>query len=330
MHLRRHFGALLPGSAKLKKGAKMAFGIIRARNLSAGDLSSTDKHNARKYDRVEDFPTNIDPNGNRREVYLKPGSNFLYRHETNLEEVVQARIIDQDVKGIKSNSNVAIEYVATINDRKAWEHYEPSGFFSNTSKWLEERHGKGSVVAIYEHQDESNPHAHFVVVPIVEKKVRWKNSRGSGERVEKHLNTREFTGGREKLRGLQDDFFKHLTEYYGNKLGVPIYRGTLAEHQTKIYIEQTVAEIGVLRIELSGITDERRRIELEYQIAKKHEKKLLNEVKLKNMENGKFKRGRNWANKGTRDNPKEGIFHTKKEAVKIDFSKGKKGPGMNR
>lgn len=310
MHLRRHFGALLSGSAKLKKGAKMAFGIIRARNLSAGDISSTDKHNARKYDKMEDFPSNINPEGERHEYYLKPESDFLYKDETNLEEVIQARIKAQGVKGIKSNSNLAIEYVATINDKKAWENYPPSSFFSNTSRWLEERHGKGSVVAIYEHYDESNPHAHFVVVPIAEKAVKWKNSRGSGERIEKHLNTRDFTGGREKLRGLQDDYFKHLQERYGDtKLGVPIYRGTLVENQTRIYIEQTVAEIGKLRDKLSDITNEKDKLEVVRQILDKQEENALNELKLKNLENGKFKAGRNWENKGTGDNPSSDIFH---------------------
>lgn len=294
----------------------MAFGIIRARNLNAGDIASTDKHNARKYDKIEDFPPNIDPKGHRHEVYLKPESDFMYKHETNLEEVIQERIKAQGVKGIKSNSNLAIEYVATINDKKAWERYNPSAFFSNTSKWLEERHGKGSVVAVFEHYDESNPHAHFVVVPIAEKTIKWKNSKGEGERKEKHLNTRDFTGGRDKLRGLQDDFFKHLGETYGlngEKLGVPIYRGTLVEHQTKKYIEQTVAEIGKLRDRLSGITNEKDKVEVYSEILNKQEEKTLNEVKLKNLENGKFKSGRNWENKGTRDNPIGKIFHDKKE-----------------
>lgn len=290
----------------------MAFGIIRARNLSAGDISSTDKHNARKYDKIEDFPSNINPTGDRHEVYLKPESDFLYKHETNLEEVIQERIKAQGVKGIKSNSNLAIEYVATINDKKAWERYNPSAFFSNTSKWLEERHGKGSVVAVFEHYDESNPHAHFVVVPIAEKTIKWKNSKGEGERKEKHLNTRDFTGGRDKLRGLQDDFFKHLGEKYGlngEKLGVPLYRGTLVEHQTKKYIEQTVAEIGKLRAKLADITNEKDKLEVVRQILDKQEENALNELKLKNLENGKFKSGRNWENKGTRDNPSSDLFH---------------------
>lgn len=298
----------------------MAFGIIRARNLSAGDISSTDKHNARKYETREEFPENINPHGKRRESYLKPGSEFLSKEEATLEEVVRARIADQNVKGIKSNSNLAIEYVATINDKKAWEHYSPSSFFSNVSQWLEERHGERSVVAIYEHYDESNPHAHFVVVPVANKKIKWKNLKGSGERSEKHLNTRDFTGGREKLRALQDDFFKYLSGY-GEKLGVPIYRGTLVENQKREYIQQTVAEIGRLRAKLSDITNEVEKARVIHEILQKQEQNVLNQAELKNIENGKFKGGRNWENKGTRDNPSGEVFHDKRE---------KKRQGMKR
>lgn len=299
----------------------MAFGIIRVRNLSAGDISSTDRHNARKYETREEFPKNINPDGKRYETYLKQGNEIFSKEEKNLEEVVRARIADQGVKGIKSNSNLAIEYVATINDKKAWEHYTPESFFSNTFLWLEERHGIGSVVAKYEHHDESNPHAHFIVVPVAEKKIRWKNSKGSGERTEKHLNTRDFTGGREKLRALQDDFFKHLTEHYGDKLGVPIYRGTLVENQKREYIQQTVAEIGRLRAKLSDITNEMEKARVNHEILQKQEQNVLNEAELKNIENGKFKGGRNWENKGTRDNPLGEIFHDQS---------GKKRQGMKR
>lgn len=37
----------------------MAFGLIRVRNLSAGDIDSTDKHNARRYEKKEQYPENV-------------------------------------------------------------------------------------------------------------------------------------------------------------------------------------------------------------------------------------------------------------------------------
>jgi hypothetical protein len=237
----------------------MAFGIIRARNLQAGDLASTDKHNARRYDGPENFPENIDPKKSFESHYLHPGSECLGKNQTNLEKTVLARLKAEGVTGIRKNSSVAIEYVATVNDQRAWQHYDPAAFFANTMHWLEKRHGKGSVVAKFEHYDESNPHAHFIVVPIQEKEVSWKNRRGEGTKLEKRLNVRDHTGGREKLRDLQNGYYEHLVKTYGggkdSKLGLPIYRGKLVEHQTREYVQKTDYKIGILRAKLATIED---------------------------------------------------------------------------
>ena len=197
----------------------MAFGLIRARNLSAADISSTDIHNARRYETKEQYPVNV-PLEKRNDAFIKTEyilenhEDYLGKRETTLAEAIEERLKINEVKGIKSNSNLAIEYVVGINDKKAWDNYNFDGFVSNTKQWLERRHGKDSVVAVYSHLDESNPHAHIIVVPIEKKIVKWKNTKGSGERTESRLNTRDYTGGREKLRGLQNDYFEHLTQRY--------------------------------------------------------------------------------------------------------------------
>tara|TARA_R110000850_G_C9991609_1_gene467093 strand:- start:2748 stop:3668 length:921 start_codon:yes stop_codon:yes gene_type:complete len=301
----------------------MAFGIIRARNLQSGDLASTDLHNARRYESAEHYPKNIDP---KREIdanFLLPNSDYLDKSQTTLAQAVQARIEAEGVTGIRKNTNVAIEYVATINDQRAWQQYTPAAFFANTQKWLEKRHGKGSVVAVFEHYDESNPHAHFVVVPIIEKSVKWKNRRGEGERTEKRLNVRDHTGGPDKLRDLQNGYFRHLVETYGagknNKLGVPIYRGTLVENQTREYIEATDVRIGRLRAQLATISNSEARKSLEEQINFRVAEKAVKEAKLSHIEQQKAEKGKKWAFKGTKDNPD--IFHGQKEEKAVRASR---------
>lgn len=294
----------------------MAFGIIRARNLSAGDISGADKHNARKYSSEQEFPENIKFGGKNVTRYLsEKHEDYLGKDQTSLQESLDLRLKENNVKGIRKNSNLAIEYVCTINDKKAWESYHFDGYVSNTQKWLEDRHGKDSIIAVYKHEDESNPHAHFVVVPLKEKEVKWKNQNGQGVRKETRLNTREFTGGRDKLRKLQDDYFEHLTGRYGdgveekNKLGVPLYRGTLVENQFKEYSRQTDHKIGELRNELQNINDEILRKEKELEIASKQAQFNKKKQEFENKSRGKNEYNRkNWGNKGTRDNST--IFHT--------------------
>jgi hypothetical protein len=296
----------------------MAIGIIRARNVGAGSIGDIEAHNNREFEKGK-YPENI-----------REGGEFT-RHlqddqETSLQEVIDQRIRNEEVQGIRKNTNVAIEYVATINDPKVWERYSPSGFFHNTKKWLEDRHGKGSVVASYHHMDESNPHAHYVVVPVKEKEVKWKNQKGEGSRIEKRLNTREFTGGREKLRQLQDDYFQYL-KGYGDKLGVPIYRGTKVEHQKKRYIRETDHKIGQMRAKLATLSNS---LEIEEQkLAIKKERLKIAETKLELVEHKEAKKAdkNKWKRKGTMYNKE--IFHENKEQEKGKGKKGGKGGGMS-
>jgi hypothetical protein len=193
---------------------------------------------------------------------------------------------------------------------KAWESYDFDGFVNNSREWLEDRHGKGSVVAVYTHLDESNPHAHIVVVPMEKKVVKWKNTKGSGESIENRLNTRDYTGGRDKLRLLQNDWFNHLTERYngGKSFGLELYRGTLVENQLKEYVMQTNHEIGELRAELSQITNDIVKKELDLKIAKRMEYLRLNELKLKNEQDRRNNEKKDlWKLKGTKNNPD--VFH---------------------
>lgn len=309
----------------------MAFGLIRARNLSAADISSTDIHNARRYDNKQQYPPNV-PLEKRDDFFIKTDyifenkETYLRKEETTLAEAIEERLKIHEVKGIKSNSNLAIEYVVGINDKKAWDNYFFSGFVSNTKQWLEERHGKDSVVAVYSHLDESNPHAHIIVVPIEKKIVKWKNTKGSGERTENRLNTRDYTGGREKLRGLQNDYFEHLTKRYagGKKLGLELFRGTLVENQTKKYIEQTNHEIGELRTVLASLNNDIAKNIVRGQILEKQRILALKGVDLKKEEDRRNSENKNlWKLKGTKDNPS--IFHGKTSAEEKSGEKKKRG-----
>ncbi|WP_432223114.1 plasmid recombination protein (plasmid) [Flavobacterium sp. TMP13] len=309
----------------------MAFGLIRARNLSAADISSTDIHNARRYETKEQYPPNVplekrEDRFIRTEYILEKYEDFLGKKESTLTEAINERLKINNVKGIRKNSNLAIEYVVGINDKKAWDNYSFDGFVNQVSQWLEERHGLNSVVAVYSHDDESNPHAHIVVVPVEEKAVKWKNQQGSGERIEKRLNTRYFTGGREKLRDLQNDYFEYLTKRFdgGKKLGLELFRGTLVENQAKEYVERTNHEIGELRSVLVSLTDENTKNIVLSQINAKEAEIALKEIELKQEEDRRSgERKGLWKLKGIKYNQE--IFHSKSER---ENNPNKKGRGI--
>jgi hypothetical protein len=301
----------------------MAFGLIRVRNLAAADIASTDKHNARRYTSKEHYPDNV-PMEKRNDFFINvkyetvSNSEYLDKNETDLAQVIDERLKVNQVKGIKSNSNLAIEYVIGINDLKAWDNYDFNGFVSNSKQWLEDRHGKNSVVAIYSHLDESNPHAHIIVVPIEKKIIKWKNTNGEGEKQENRLNTRDYTGGREKLRTLQDDWFNHLIKRYqgGKSFGLELYRGTKVENQLKKYVTQTNHEIGELRTKLSLLSDDLEKSTVLGDITKKEAEKAKKEIELKQEQDRRLNEKKDlWKSKGLKDNPN--IFHDDNKKIKI-------------
>jgi hypothetical protein len=287
-------------------------------------------HNARRYDSEESYPQNIDPKREHSTIYYKGVDDYYSPEQTDLDSIVRHRIESNNVKGIKSNGRVAIEYVLGISDVGAWDNYSADGYFLNCKHWLEQRHGEGSVVAYSLHEDESNPHAHFVVVPIVTKDVRWKNAKGEGVRTEARMNIRDSIKDGSVLRQLQQDYYEFASRFAG-KMGVPIYRGTLKENQNKEYTALTDHKIGQIRTELSRLA--RLKVDLVDYLKKKAEmlSELLNrkELEKERSEIEKLKakpyNKSNWWKKGTSS---ESFFHGEDPEHKKDKPKNNNGLGF--
>lgn len=218
----------------------MAHGIIRVRNLSQSDISSTEIHNERQYqERDIQCPKNIildnSPNNISKQGNYEGGKGYREEIETRFQEA-----------GVtpRKNSVQAIEFMISAS-KDFFKNYSESAYLKDSLHWLEERYGKENVVTWSMHFDESTPHLHAIVVPIVEKEVKWKNRNGEGTRTENRLSARDITGGPKLLRQLQDDFFEHVsTEYKGY---ADWYRGTLVEEQLRHYTKETNHEIGQMR-----------------------------------------------------------------------------------
>lgn len=229
----------------------MAYGIIRVRNLKVSQLATTDEHNSR---RMPEIPENIDPSKSHNNYH----SNL--NEEDTIEEAVLNRIHQTGAK-IRSNSNVAIEFVATVNDQKAWEHYSPDGYFSQVRQWLGKKYGHENIVSCSYHHDESNPHAHFILVPVREKEMKWKNRNGSGVRKTASLCARDITGGPEKLKALQSDYYQFV-KGFEHKMGVKFYRGTAALERKNFYSQKTNHLMAEYREALQGLSHEEKQTKL--------------------------------------------------------------------
>jgi hypothetical protein len=120
------------------------------------------------------------------------------------------QVIDdaQKVSGRKfrSDSVKAIEYLMTASPEfwKSATRLEKNGYMNKCRSWLEEKHGKGCVVAEWLHVDESSPHLHAIIVPL----------------KDGVLNAKAFLGGKSRLRDLQTDFAKSCGEPFGLSRGL--------------------------------------------------------------------------------------------------------------
>jgi hypothetical protein len=224
----------------------MANATIRVKPISAGAIKRAGIHNNRLYSEL----------GYATPENIKIGQSVLNKSyviidgiETNmsLKDTIYYIIKRAGVKERK-NSVMALEYIFSGSE-DFLTAYTPAKHFANCLEFLEKKHGKENIVSIAEHYDESKPHMHVIVVPIIKKEVRWKRSKGDGyiegKKVENRICARDFTGNRDMLRKLQDDYF-NLCLPYGKEYGLTLERGTKVELQAKKYVKKTNHEMGLL------------------------------------------------------------------------------------
>jgi hypothetical protein len=206
----------------------MAYGIFRVRNLKASQIKGCEQHNMRLYT-PETMPENVKTEKTRWNL------DWIADDKPNYQEAIKPRL---EGVAVRKNSVIAIEFVMGASQEFYKGNYDASGYLSNCVKFVAERYGWDNIVSINQHFDETNPHVHVVLLPISEKKVRWKNQKGEGVKTEKRLCARDITGGPKKLRQLQSDFHEFIVPY-GIKAGVEFVRGTLAEKQLVQYTQRT-------------------------------------------------------------------------------------------
>ena len=245
----------------------MAFGIIRVRNVHMNEVRLTEIHNDRQFSE----------NGLKRPEHIKPfdweqGTTHDYwkcdtEHKgggLNTEELINKRFEETGIKPRK-NAVVALEYVLTMSPEamiKINESYQMDTMLSYLTQFIEGKHGAKNIISISKHYDESNPHVHVLAVPIEEKKVKWKNRNGEGIKIENRLCARDYTGDKDKLRELQTNYFKYLTEDFPINLkkdfNIELKRGVDARDKRargEFYSKMTNHVLGEVRKELAELRE---------------------------------------------------------------------------
>ena len=196
----------------------MAYSQIRVRRLNNKNIKSAEKH----------------------------GPKFFHRigwEELSLRKIIDERIKELGVCGIKKNSTKAIEVMVSISDLKFFNRYFYMDFGKNEKEWLERTYfGEGNVVCGYVSEVRNKYYWFFIGIPVKEKEVAYRNRYGTGKKIEMRLCGGDIVDGKEKLSNMQQKYFEHCRDTYGHV--IELWRGLKAEDQKRKYIQQTDYKIG--------------------------------------------------------------------------------------
>ena len=167
-----------------------------------GELTRKQIHNYRE----SDVP-NADPsksNLNHEIIEMK---------DSNYKDAFYRKISESDyykTHHIRSNNVLAMEVMLTYSSEDN-NHMNIEEWEKRNIEWLQETFGKDNVISAVTHEDETCPHVHAIVIPMIDGK----------------LNAKALTGDRGKLIGMQDSYGKKM-ESLGLKRGA---RGSHATHE---------------------------------------------------------------------------------------------------
>ena len=274
---------------------KTDFSCVRVKQYGASSIGASERHNERKNDTYSNI--NVDPERIPYNVHFKdPGDRTYMEILTEMEEkgMVSRR-------GLRPDATFFDELVLDVNtmyfDRHGGYEYAKQ-FYEEAYHFMEKKFGSDYILSAVMHADEINKaatdelgvptyhyHMHAVVVPVVDKEIRWSKRckdpelRGTVKEVihqishsKKWASTEPMTNdrgepvfrsnGKPKYRPsysiLQDEFIDHMREagYRDFERGA---LGSTSEHLTSLqYQIQKDSE------RLSEINEEKYLSEQEY------------------------------------------------------------------
>lgn len=166
----------------------MAYAILRiAKHSSNGSLGGMTKHNRRELD-----VPNRDPQRTHLNQELIGTGDYV--HDVN-------QVIERSGALLQKNGVKAIEHIMTASPEAFREgKIDMRQWCQANYEFLQKQYGSDSIIASMSlHLDEKTPHIHAFVVPMRKSKLK-------GGREVLRVGAKHFTGNREKLSRLQDNY----------------------------------------------------------------------------------------------------------------------------
>ena len=170
----------------------------------AGTFTRKMEHNFRLFGHIP----NADPNRtylNEELISLPNGSTYIDEYN---KKILNSKYYQNHA--VRKDAVRGIEIMMTYSGKEIPEDFDRSKWQEENIKWLKDYFGDENVISAVLHLDETTPHIHAIVIPMVNER----------------LNAKEFLGGRQKLRELISDYSKRM-EPLGLTRGL---KGSTAKH----------------------------------------------------------------------------------------------------
>lgn len=147
------------------------------------------------------------PNGEKYEPFRYDSHEKT--PDVNFAEVFRKHIAEHCRSGYKVRSNAiyALEIMMTTSSNRP-EGFDETGWVKDSLKWCEDKFGKENIVFAVLHKDETVPHIHVQLIPIV-----------NGT-----LCASKYTGKMEKNRELNKSYYEAVKKYGFKRRDRPIHK----------------------------------------------------------------------------------------------------------
>jgi hypothetical protein len=212
----------------------MAYGIMRIEKVKRTSAGNEDtailkraRHNCREY-APEEAPENIHQERSQLNTY--EGAKTVTEIQNKIKQ------LRSTITKHRKDEVGLLEVMITMSGENDLPEERREAFLKTAKKWVEGLYGAENVVGVYFHRDETVPHLHAFLVPLETKEVmrrRTKQEKADGVfRTETRtaLNAHKITGGFNRLRALQDDFWEKVSKPFGLERGAPSEE-TMAKHR---------------------------------------------------------------------------------------------------
>lgn len=170
---------------------------------NAATLTRAYKHNIERTADVE----NVDKSKthlNKHLVTLPEGKDY--------NDMFKQRTKQEGIKNIRKNQTKAVEFMLTYSQKNVTDEFKLDDWCDKNVEWLKENFGEENVVSVELHLDETTPHIHAIVIPIVDKNLNATRMLHSAKDQVVENGMRGFTY-------LQDSYYEKMKDF-GLKRGL--------------------------------------------------------------------------------------------------------------